>query len=87
MTEQLATIPSIAERCHQNCNACSFYVSTYEFDYCILATELNYNMIGERTSLCNNRYSLTDPVIKPLPCRFHLTPDELKQILDPYFME
>lgn len=34
----------------------------------------------------DNRYPDFEKVEK-LPCRFHMTADELKMILDPYFME
>lgn len=83
MNEQHITIPSIAERQHRPCNTCVWTGNMYSCAMCAL----NYEMEGERTSSDLYGYSLEDPVIQTLPCRFHMTPDELRMILDPYFME
>lgn len=79
---ELYTPPSIAERCNRPCDTCAWTNDLYN---CAM-DQLDYEMEGERTSKEYMRYVLSHPVIQALPCRFHLTADELKQILDPYFM-
>ena len=76
-------IPSIAERQHRSCNTCVWTGNMYSCAMCAL----NYEMEGERTSSDLYGYPLNDSIIQDLPCRFHMTPDELRMILDPYFME
>ncbi len=72
-------IPSIAQRCNRPCNECVWLDCEYD---CQASIRLGYSMPGERTTQLVGTVS-----IKPLPCRFNMTRDELRQILDPYFME
>lgn len=76
----------IAERHYRKCNTCVWYRSTYEFDYCIASDDLQYSLSGERSDAFD-RMDLTWLDKQSIPCRFHTTPDELKMILDPYYME
>ena len=75
-------MPSIAERQYRPCNICIWYDG--ESDVCNAKINLNYNLMSERTDLFNNT---NWNILQTMPCRFHITLNELKQILDPYFME
>lgn len=79
----ITTIPSISERRNRPCDTCVWTPDMYDCRMC----ELDYEMPGERTSGEYSTYVLSYSGIQQLPCRFHLTADELKCILDPYFME
>ena len=70
-------LPSIAERCNRPCDTCVWSMTD---EYTCTMMCLDYTIEGERTDY------LKDP-LQNLPCRFHLTLNELNQILDPYFME
>jgi hypothetical protein len=76
MTSQIAIIPPISERQYRPCASCYWYGE----DDCNI---WYYDYISER----NNTHNISFKKRQKLPCRFHLTEDELKQILDPYFME
>ena len=80
----MINIPSISDRQHRPCNTCGWYRITSEFDYCLAKTELNYTIMSERIDLFDTT-NFKD--LQNMPCRFHITNDELKMILDPYFME
>jgi hypothetical protein len=80
MTSQIAIIPSISERQHRNCNDCYWY-NEDTYHGCTLHP-IDY--MSERNCVM---YKIDWDDLQKLPCRFHLTEDELKQILDPYFME
>lgn len=86
----LMGIPPIAERQHRPCNTCIFNpIGTPVL--CIANNAYDFNIDDERTGVrmqafIDNRYPDFEKVEK-LPCRFHLTFNELKMILDPYFME
>ena len=82
MTGKFVEIPSIATRQHRPCNTCSWYDG--ESDVCNAKINLNYTLMSERTDLFDNT---NWAILQALPCRFHMTPDELRMILDPYFME
>lgn len=70
----MVSIPSISDRMYRFCDDCVWYDLGNEE---CLANKIGYiNNYDE----CNRKPDL------PLPCRFHLTKDELCQILDPYFM-
>lgn len=80
----MINIPSISDRQHRPCNTCGWYRITNEFDYCQAKAELNYTIMSERIDL----FDITNfKDLQNMPCRFHMTSDELKMILDPYFME
>lgn len=79
-------IPSIAERQHRKCNTCIWYRITNGFDYCMVSDDLQYSLSDER-STAFDRIDLTWLDKQSMHCRFHMTPDELRMILDPYFME
>ena len=79
-SEHLATIPSIAERMNLRCETCVWE----DGEYGCQAASLGYIESGGRNDWS---FKVTYAKRDRLPCRFHLTPDELKQILDPYFME
>lgn len=75
-------IPPIAERQHQPCNTCIWYDG--ESDVCNAKINLNYNLMSERIDLFDTT-NFKD--LQNMPCRFHMTSDELKMILNPYLME
>ena len=77
-------IPSIVERQHRKCNTCIWYRITNGFDYCLAKTELHYTLMSERSDLFDTT-NFED--LQNMPCRLHMTLDELRMILDPYFME
>jgi len=73
----------IAERYHRPCNTCVWTNDNYS---CTMAA-MDYVIYGERTAKELWSYPLTHPIVQKCPCRFHMKYDELKMILDPYFME
>lgn len=86
----MINIPSISDRQHRPCNTCIFNpIGTPVL--CNANSCYDYNIKDERTgermkAFINNIYPDFERVGK-LPCRFHITVDELKMILDPYFMK
>lgn len=86
----LVGILPIAERQHRHCNTCIFDPSGSSV-LCLANATYNYTINDERTGVRmqafnDNRYPDFEEVFK-LPCRFHLTSDELKMVLEPYFVK
>jgi len=85
----MVQILSISDRQHRPCNTCIFNpIGTPVL--CNANSCYDYNIKDERTgermkAFINNKYISVETW--KLPCRFHMTSDELKMILDPYFME
>jgi hypothetical protein len=81
MTTQIATIPSIKDRMYRHCRDCFF-----RDNLGCTAVVYGYKPTGERTEVANT-YDISWSEKDEIPCRFHLFPHEVCQILDPYFME
>ena len=77
----MINIPSISDRQHRPCDTCVWEDCEYG---CQAWERLGYKVAGERDDWS---IELTYKQRAKLPCRFHMTSDELKMILDPYFME
>ena len=76
----IAIIPPISERQHRPCDTCYWYDASMYHE----CTLFSIGYMSERNRLI---YKISWGQLQKLPCRFHLTEDELKQIIDPYFME
>lgn len=74
-------LPSIAERCNRPCDTCIW--NNTDENYCFMIYDLNNEIELERTG---NYKKVVWSQLQSIPCRFHLTLNELNQILDPYFM-
>ena len=77
-------IPTITERQYRPCNTCIWYRIVNGVEQCLAKTELHYTLMSERSDLFDTT-NFED--LQNMPCRFHMTSDELRMILDPYFME
>ena len=80
----MINIPSISERQYRPCDTC---VWTDELLCSCKMCMLDYEVVEERTACDVDKYPLLHPIVQSRSCRFHMTSDELKMILDPYFME